>query len=138
MAFHHEQLDVYKLAIAFIAWLDGRLEGPLKGTGLSSVKHLEKARQSIANNIAEENGKRSLADRCRFLDISRGSALECAACLDALAARKRISPGELVEGKHILERIVSMLWRMTVTLQPASSPTTTTSTSTSTSARSRR
>jgi len=70
------------------------------------------------------------ADRCRFLDIALGSALECAACLDGLAARNRITPQTLAEGKQLLERIVSMLWRMIQTFQPRPSPSTSTITST--------
>ena len=77
----------------------------------------EKLDVSIANNIAEGNGKRSRTDRCRCLDIARGSALECAACLDTLVARKRLLTSEADEGKQLLERIVSMLWRMIESLQ---------------------
>jgi four helix bundle protein len=88
------------------------LDGPLKNVRMSAVKHLDEASQSIANNIAEGNGKRSRADRARFLDIARGSALECAARLDALLARRRLTQHESGEGKRMLERIVSMLWRM--------------------------
>ena len=127
----HDKLDVYRLAIELIAWL---LDGSLKKSGLSATKHLDESSQSIANNIAEGNGKRSRADRCRFLDIARGSALECAACLDALAARKRLTAAEQQHGKSLLERIVSMLWRMIDVFQapsrPSSSPMTSTSTST--------
>ena len=109
MAFDHDhdQLDVYRLAIEFIAWTGELLDNSLKTSGLSAAKHLDAASQSIANNIAEGNGKRSKADRCRFLDIARGSALECAACLDALAARRRLSAAEQEHGKMLLERIVS-------------------------------
>ena len=130
MPLDHERLDVYKLAIDFIAWIGEQLDGPLDGMRLSAAKHLDAASQSIANNIAEGNGKRSRPDRCRFLDIARGSALECAACLDGLAARKRLGASEVAEGKKLLERIVAMLWRMIVALQ--GSPSTSTSTSTST------
>jgi four helix bundle protein len=126
MSFDHEKLDVYRLAIEFIAWVGDRLETSLKKSGMSATKHLDEASQSIANNIAEGNGKRSSADRCRFLDIARGSALECAACLDALAARRRITKDELAEGKLLLERIVSMLWRMIELFQTSSSPKTST------------
>ena len=135
MAFDHERLDVYRLAIEFIGWVGESLEGPLKSARMSATKHLDEASQSIANNIAEGNGKRSRPDRCRFLDIARGSALECAACLAALAARKRLSPVDAARGKQMLERIVSMLWRMIEAFQSPSSSTTSTSTSTSTSTR---
>ena len=131
MGFDHERLDVYRLAIELVAWVGDRLDGPLKSARMSATKHLDEASQSIANNIAEGNGKRSRPDRCRFLDIARGSALECAACLDALVARRRLTPADAAEGKQMLERVVSMLWRMIETFQ-ASSQTTSTSTSTST------
>ena len=138
MPFDHEKLDVYRLAIEFIAWTGDLLDTSLKKTGLSAAKHLEEASQSVANNIAEGNGKRSRADRCRFLDIARGSALECAASLDALAARKRLTSAEQAHGKALLERIVSMLWRMIETFQTASSPKTSPSPSPSTSTSTRR
>jgi len=131
MPFDHERLDVYKAAIDFIAWVADLLDGLRRS---SAAKHLDEASQSIANNIAEGNGKRSRPDRCRFLDMARGSALECAACLDGLVARKQVSATEVAKGKELLERIVSMLWRMIESFQ-LSSPKTRTSTSTSTSTR---
>ena len=135
MPFDHDKLDVYRLAIEFIGWAGELLDSSLKKSGLSAAKHLDEASQSIANNIAEGNGKRSRADRCRFLDIARGSALECAACLDALAARKRLTAAEQQHGKSLLERIVSMLWRMIEVFQAPSSPSSSPMTSTSTSTR---
>jgi four helix bundle protein len=132
MSFDHDKLDVYRLAIEFIGWAGELLDSSLKKSGMSAAKHLDEASQSIANNIAEGNGKRSRADRCRFLDIARGSAFECAACLDALAARKRLTAAEQQHGKSLLERIVSMLWRMIEAFQAPSSPSPSRSTSTST------
>ena len=93
--FDHEKLDVYSAAIEFIAWVGEILDGPLVGCRLSAKKHLDEASQSIANNIAEGNGKRSPSDRCRFLDIATGSAMECAACLDGLVARRHLEPNPL-------------------------------------------
>ncbi len=45
---------------------------------------LLRSSQSIALNIAEGNGKRSPADRWRFFEIARNSAMESAATLDVL------------------------------------------------------
>jgi four helix bundle protein len=68
----HERLEVCQLAIEFIAWVGTLLdEGPLRGCRLTATKHLDEAGSSIAQNIAEGNGKRSCADRARFLDMSR-------------------------------------------------------------------
>jgi hypothetical protein len=38
-------------------------------------------------NTAEGNGKRQGKQRAKFFDDARGPAVECAACLDALAAK---------------------------------------------------
>jgi four helix bundle protein len=112
--FDHERLDVYRLGVEFLAWLGELLdEGPLRGCKLKAVKHLDDSSRSIVNNIAEGNGKRSHADRCRFFDMARGSALECASCLDVLVARKRLDPSLAVVGKDMLVRIVSMLTKLT-------------------------
>ena len=71
-----------------------------------------RAAQSIPLNIAEGNGKRSLKDRNRFLDIARGSALECASIQDVLAATDGLGDKQHGELKRTLKRIVSMLTRL--------------------------
>ena len=103
--FDHEKLDVYQDAIGFVSWVDELLEGIPKS--LAVHNQLDRASTSIPLNIAEGNGKYTPADRCRFFDIARGSALECAACLDVLVAKNRIDSAD--SGKAILVRIVSML-----------------------------
>jgi four helix bundle protein len=70
---------------------------------------LDRASTSIALNLAQGNGKFTAPDRCRFFDISRGSALECAAALDILAAQGRFPLLEVAPGKDRLRKIVSML-----------------------------
>lgn len=103
--FDHEKLDVYQESIAFVAWADALLESIPKN--LAVHNQLDRASTSIALNVAEGNGKYTAADRCRFFDMARGSALECAACLDVLVAKKRMDSA--ASGKAILVRIVSML-----------------------------
>ena len=104
-SFDHEKLDVYREAIAFVSWVDELLERIPKG--LAVYTQLDRASTSIPLNIAEGNGKHTAADRCRFFDIARGSALECAACLDVLVAKKRIDSADC--GQSVLVSIVSML-----------------------------
>ena len=103
----HEKLEVYQSSLAFIAWLEPILQQMPKS--LSATDQLDRASTSIPLNIAEGNGKYTGADRCRFFDIARGSALERAAALDVLVAKGRC-PGEDVQaGKDRLWSIVSML-----------------------------
>ena len=70
---------------------------------------LDRASTSIPLNIAEGNGKFTGPDRCRFFDIARGSALECAAALDVLQRKDLAMDGQVLEGKACLLEIVSML-----------------------------
>lgn len=82
----HERLDVYQEAIAFCDWVGDLLsEVTVKA---SAKDQLDRASTSIPLNIAEGNGKFSNSDRAGFLEIARGSALECAACIDVLAVRR--------------------------------------------------
>ena len=108
--FDRERLDVYQEAIAFCGWV-GDLFGEV--TAKASAKdQLDRASTSIPLNIAEGNGKFSNADRARFLEIARGSALECAASPDVLAVRKLISAERVIPAKEQLVRIVNMLMGM--------------------------
>src|SRR5688500_15847068 len=105
--FSHEKLEVYKEAIAFIAWLSAVLESAGR---VGDVRdQLDRASTSIPLNIAEGNGKYALKDRCRFFDIAHGSALECAAGLDVLVAKQKLASEQIWPGKQRLQRIVQML-----------------------------
>jgi four helix bundle protein len=99
----------------------------------SAARHLDDASTSVALNIAEGNGKRSVPDRVRFLEIARGSALECAACLDVLVMRKKLDRVVADAGKAILIRIVSTVTKLIEKLLKPPSTSTSTSTSTTSS-----
>ena len=105
--FDHEKLDVYQEAIAFCGWVGEFL------TAISSKAaakdQLDRASTSIPLNIAEGNGKFSSKDRARFFEMARGSALECAACLDVLLVRKLAGEEQVILSKERLSRIVQML-----------------------------
>ncbi|WP_269526244.1 four helix bundle protein [Coraliomargarita parva] len=105
--FDHEKLAVYQRALDFVEIADLIIEGQAKR--LSVVDQLDRASTSIPLNIAEGNGKFTPPDRCRFHDIARGSALECAAALDVLVRKKRLDVKDAERGKAVLVEIVSML-----------------------------
>ena len=106
MIFSHEKLKVYQKSIDFIEFTNKVFT---VNNFISAYDQLDRVSTSIPLNIAEGTGKYSNNDKYRFYDIARGSALECAACLDVLFKRGRLS-NELNElGKSILFEIVSML-----------------------------
>ena len=105
--FDHERLDAYKKALAFAGWAGPVLERFPKSVAVQN--QLDRARTSIVLNIPEGNGRFTPADRCKFFDIARGSALECAGCLDLIFIKKLISEAELDAGKSLLKDIVSLL-----------------------------
>jgi len=104
--FDYEKLNVYQEAIAFCGWV-GEFTASINSK-LAAKDQLDRASTSIPLNIAEANGKFSDADRARFLAVGRGSALECAACLDVVVARKLAKP-DIIAAKEQLVRIVNML-----------------------------
>ena len=105
--FDHEKLNVYQAAIQFVAWSSELLVRIPKTAAIHN--QLDRASTSIPLNIAEGNGKHTSADRCRFFDMARGSALESAACLDVLVAKSMMEKSQMLIGKEMLLEIVSML-----------------------------
>jgi len=105
--FDHEKLEVYRQSLAFITWLEPLIQKLPKTIAVRD--QLDRASTSIVLNLAEGNGKFTRPDRCRFFDISRGSALECAAALDVLVAKGLSDLMVVTPGKERLHGIVSML-----------------------------
>ena len=100
--FDHEKLDVYRESIAFCGWV-GEFLGTISAKA-AAKDQLDRASTSIPLNIAEGNGKFSAKDRARFFEVARGSALECAACLDVLLVRKLAKKEQIVAPKEMLAR----------------------------------
>jgi four helix bundle protein len=110
--FDHEKLDVYTFELNFIAWVAPLLDEAVastKGRTREVCDQLDRASLSTLLNTAEGNGKRQRQIRAKFFDDARGSATECAACLDALVAKKIVPANRITEGKTLLLNIVSML-----------------------------
>ncbi|MFP4393554.1 MAG: four helix bundle protein [Desulfohalobiaceae bacterium] len=111
--FGHERLDVYQLALKYVAWVHSISER-LKGQHRYTRDQWIRSSESVPQNIAEGNGKGTVADRRRYFEIARGSSLECAASQDILQVTNGLTSAENLEGKEMLERIVSMLTKMSM------------------------
>ena len=111
MVLGHEKLDVYRLAISYVAWVFKKAKG-LKGGFRFARDQWLRASQSIPLNIAEGNAKSLEPDRRRYFEIARGSALECAAVQDVLVVAMALNKAESRERKVDLDRIAAMLSRL--------------------------
>ena len=81
--FGFQRLDAYRAAIKFLAIASQVVARIGRGHG-DLVDQFRRAALSVPLNIAEGTGKFS-RDGVRYYTIARGSALECAAVLDAMA-----------------------------------------------------
>ena len=107
----HRKLDVYRVSRELVAWSYRRVR-KLRGVDRAIRDQLVRASQSVTLNIAEGNGKRSEAERRRFFDIARASALECSAVLDILVACGISSEHDVSGADHLVVRLVSMLTKL--------------------------
>ncbi len=106
-----QKLDVYRCAVEFLAFA---FETSSLGTRGNApiMDPLKRAATSIPLNIAEAAGRTGNADAARTYAIARGSAMECAAILDALRTLEIIDADRHRRGLELLERIVAMLTRL--------------------------
>ena len=108
--FGFQKLDVYRCSAEFLG-ICSKIVGDIpRGHGELSDQ-LRRAALSIPLNIAEGTGRIKM-DAGRFYLFARGSALECAAILDALEILGLLSEPALRKPRDLLGRIVSMLTRM--------------------------
>ena len=111
MVFSHEKLDVYRVSINYVAWVYQKVT-KLSGINRPARDQWIRASQSIPLNVAEGNGKTTKADRRRYFEIARGSALECAAIQDVLVVGNALDKKESRRWKQELDRIVAMLTKL--------------------------
>jgi four helix bundle protein len=111
MLLGHEKPDVYRLSIGYVAWVYEKVAA-LEGVHRAARDQWLRASQSMPLNIAEGNGKTADADRRRYFEIARGSALECAAIQDVLVVGKALDESESQNRKTELDRMAAMLSRL--------------------------
>lgn len=107
----HERLEVYQKAVEFFAVAAKLLDSLPKGQR-TLADQLRRASLSTLLNIAEVAGKPSPAEGRHHFAIARGSALECAAALDAIRLLGLAEDEPIERGKDLLVAVVSMLSKM--------------------------
>ena len=68
---------------------------------------------SVANNIAEGNGKKSLREKNRYFSIALDSMRECLSVFNVMKRQKLIDDNLYVSFRSQGREITSMLWKMT-------------------------
>ena len=105
--FGFQRLDVYRCATEFLACSASLCELVPKGQG-SLSDQLKRAALSIPLNIAEGSGRMG-GNRRQLYAVARGSALECAAILDAIEILTTRADESFAKPRELLDRIVAML-----------------------------
>ncbi len=106
-----QRLDVYRCSVEFLAMAIDLTSRLPKGYG-SLADQFRRAALSCPLNIAEGAGRMSAADAARHYAIARGSAMECAAIVDALALLFVMKEAEHSKAVELLGRMVAMLTKL--------------------------
>lgn len=107
--FHHETLDMYRVALCFYRWLVST--GPGKRLDSGFDRSVDVLATRIVLNIAEGNGRYAELSRHSFLDTANKAVAKLAVSLDMGARRRAWSQDETAGAKLLLERIGQMTAR---------------------------
>jgi four helix bundle protein len=109
--FDHRRLEVYRVAMEFVAEAEPIAE-MVAGGRAPLADQLRRAAASICLNIAEGSGEYSSHEKARFYRIARRSAAECAAILDVAEAIGLCDASAATQGRTQLLRMIAMLTRL--------------------------
>jgi len=104
-------LEVYQFSIRFLP-LAARFAASMPSGYSSFADQLRRASLSIPLNIAEGSGKTTVRDQRRYYANARGSAMECAAFVDACREIGFIEERQYEAADTLLGSVVRMLSKM--------------------------
>jgi four helix bundle protein len=110
--FGYEKLDVYRCSMEFLENAFALIDKLPKGFAHLGDQ-LKRASLSIPLNIAEGSGKSAPAERRRFYEIARASALECSAIVNCARTLNIVDQNLTQKNRSLILRIVQMLSKLT-------------------------
>lgn len=108
--FDFEKLKVYQKSLDFIDSIFKIYNGLSQEYKYSIGNNLVRAGLSIANNIAEGNGKKSSKEKQRYFSISSDSARECVSVFNVLKRQGLIKENDYIKLRTDTREITSMLY----------------------------
>jgi four helix bundle protein len=109
---NHQQLDIYSVVRSFVKECYFVTKDFPPAEKYALVQQIRRAALSVHLNIAEGCSRRSVAERKRFFEISRGSIIEIDAALDISSDLEYCSKDELQSLGAMMVRSFSMLSRL--------------------------
>jgi four helix bundle protein len=110
--FDFEKLKVYQKALDYIDKTFEIYNNLPNDFKYSVGNNLIRAALSIANNIAEGNGKKSKKEKNRFFATSLHSPRECISVFNVLIRRKLMTDKKYYEMRSEGREITSMLYKL--------------------------
>jgi len=109
IVFHHETLDMYRVAISFYRWLVSTGPGKRLATGFD--RSVDVLATRVVLNIAEGNGRYAELSQQGFLDTANKAVAKLAVSLDMGVRRNAWTHKDIAEAKPVVERIGQMTAR---------------------------
>lgn len=112
MQLNHYKLDIYDASKAFVKECYFLTKNFPSEEKFGLVQQIRRAALSVHLNIAEGCSRKSVAERKRFFEVSRGSIIEIDAALDVSSNLNYCKKEELKELGLAMVRAFSMLSKM--------------------------
>lgn len=110
--FDFERLKVYQRSLEFIDKIFDVVKCLPKEYRYSLGDNLIRASLSIANNLAEGNGKASNKEKCRYFGISLDSTRECISVFNVFKRQNLVDKDRYSEVRSEAQEITSMIWAL--------------------------
>jgi len=108
--FDFEKLEVYQKSLGLIDDIFELYKSLPQDYKFSIGSNLMRAGLSVANNLAEGNGKRSKKEKNRYFGTSLDSARECLSVFNVLDRQKLIGAETYTKPRFTCREITSMIW----------------------------